>query len=349
MIGHILNVGSHLNDSRLFLRSVRAAIKHKWDRCPSFYLGLLIFCYEDLQDKFEYEEVKNINTVKIRKCVENLTFPEQARSLLPKLWDANITFEEFLKALSKEPKLNFNLDSALFVYKMQGKDAIFGILCQIYTVYDLDMEINVKLIHDLPIVYVPPVSDFVSGVFFPVVVTKYSRYLFWEENEYGVYLIDENGGAIDCARSDDCDCFNDPLYNRLGLVYHSEYPTSPWRICWNWGEIVEAVKFFGGDVLVRGLSEGMLRSDWRRFGVNGLLVVNCFKTKIAGSGSSLKRPNNVKCLKDIEVNCEKNQVGVVNLLGEMVDVKPEGRVVYTNEELEDWFELGRLCKEKIED
>ena len=36
---------------------------------------------------------------------------------------------------------------------------------------------------------------------------------------------------------------------------------------------------------------------------------------------------------------------VINLKGEVVDVPPEGRVIFTNNEIEDWFELSGMCSD----
>lgn len=348
MAGHIINVTIDSSAARLLFQSIKAGINHNFSKHVSFFLGLLIFCYKDISHKIKYVEMDiDKYQTKIRKCVENLEFPVWAEEPLKELWESDVDFEEYLEALMKVPDLDFDFNSALLTYRMQGDDAIFGILCQIYTLYHQKQVTNIKLIPDLPIIYMPPVSDFVSGVFFPVVVTKFNRYWTWEDNDEGIFLIDEDGNAIDCVRSGTYNCGNDPLFNRLGLLYHSKHNKAAWRVCWNWGEIVEAVGFFGGDVLVRGLSEGILRADWRRFGVNGLLVVNCFKGGFAGSGYRIRRPDKARCLKSPKIDFDKNKIISVNLLGEKVDVEPEGRVLYSNEELEDWFELGELCKNEI--
>ena len=46
----------------------------------------------------------------------------------------------------------------------------------------------------------------------------------------------------------------------------------------------------------------------------------------------------------MELDVKKNGKYVVNLKGDVVDVPPEGRVIFTNSELEDWFELGEMCQ-----
>lgn len=348
--GRVLNATLDQNSSRLLHRSLTNFKKHKWNKCSSLYLGILIFCGPLFKHKINYVPMEqNKLQVKIRKCLGSLEFPDWAKAKLEEIWDSKPDFLEYLEWLYENmPKLNFDLETAKTVYLLQGDLAIFGILGQIYTVYHQNQKVNIKLIPDVPVEAVPRVSDFVSGVFFPVVVTKFSNKFHWEDNDNGTFLIDEHGSVIDCVRSGDYTCANDPLFNRLGFVYRDARIGCPWRICWNWGEIVDAVGYFGGDVLVRGLSESFIHNDWHRFGVNGLLMVRCGRGRICGSGYS-HQGKNTKYTKARTTNFDGSGVVAVNLLKEKVDVEGEGRVLYSNYELLDWFELGELCLEAIEE
>ena len=100
----------------------------------------------------------------------------------------------------------------------------------------------------------------------------------------------------------------------------------------------------GGDVLIRGLSENLLRADWHRFGANGLVVVNSYKGQIGGVKNTWKQAHVFKKVKNMDLNTKESGKFVSNLKGEVVNVPPEGRVIYTNDELEDWFELARMCE-----
>lgn len=343
--GRVINTCPNLNIGRHLYSSLNQFKKNNWYDISSFFIGIIVFCYNDIKDKISYVEMdQNKYTVHIRKCCENLTFPTWAEDILEEIWASKPNFDEYLKVLYRVPRLNFDLESAHNIYHLQGKKAIFGILAQIYTLHHQYMKANIKLIPGLPVENVPVVSDFVSGVFFPVVATKFSNKFHWEENDDGSFLIDEFGAAIDCVKSGAYTCANDPLFNRLGFVYRSGKVGHNWHICWNWGELVEAVRYYGGDILVRGLSETFLRADWRRFGVNGLVSVNAVEGKVAGSGYTWRRPDHFKPIKNIEIDNKKNGKYVLNLMGSIIDVPAEGRVVYSNGELEDWFELGRLCQ-----
>lgn len=345
-IGHVMNSCPKMNTCRRLNSTLYQFSKGKWYNNCSFFAGLMVFCYKNIKHKltFEHSEIQK-SVVSTRKCCESLVFPDWAEPMLEDIWASNPNFEDYLKTLHKSPRLNFNLESALTVYRLQGDDAIFGILVQIYTIHANNAEINIKLIPDLPIISSPTVSDFVSGVFFPVVVTKFSNKFTWENNEDGCFLIDEYGAAIDCIRSGEYTCANDPLSNRLGFIYRSGRVNHTWRICQTWIDIVNAVKYYGGDVLVRGLSETILRADWRRFGPNGLIVVYSIDGKVGGVTNTWKRPRTFKSVKDVEINTKENGKYVINLKGEVVDVPPEGRVIFTNSEIEDWFELSGMCSD----
>ena len=345
-VGRIMNKCPKMNTCRRLYSTLYQFRKGNWYNNGSFFAGLMAFCYEKIQHKLTFKPFEMKKTiVSTRKCCESLVFPDWAEQMLYDIWDSNPSFEDFLKVLDRNPILNFDLETSTNIYRLQGDDAIFGILCQIFTIHHQRAKINVKLIPDLPITNMPNISNFVSGVFFPVVVTKFSDRLVWEENEDGYFLIDEYGAAIDCARVGEYTCANDPLFNRLGFVYRSGRVNHTWRICWNWGEIVEAVKYYGGDVLVRGLSETFLRSDWRKFGPNGLLVVNNYNGQIGGIRNTHKTTNRFKPVRNMKMDVKKSGKYVINLKGEVVDVPPEGHVIYTNAELEDWFELGFLCSQ----
>ena len=345
MIGHVMNSCPKMNTCRRLYSTLYQFRRGNWYNNASFFAGLMAFCYEKIKHKLTFEQSKIQKTVvSTRKCCESLVFPDWAEQMLEDIWASNPNFEDYLKTLHGSPKLNFDLESALNIYRLQGDDAIFGILIQIFTIHANHAKINVKIIPDLPIISTPDVSDFVSGVFFPVVVTKFSNKFTWEDNEDGCFLIDEYGAAIDCIRSGEYTCANDPLFNRLGFVYRSGRVNHTWHICWNWLEIVDAVKYHGSDVLVRGLSESFLRADWHRFGVNGLVVVYNLKGQIGGAVNTFRRPDSFKGIKNMELDIKKNGKYVVNLKGDVVNVPPEGRVIFTNSELEDWFELGEMCQ-----
>lgn len=341
--GRVVNHCPNHNNGRRLYGSLNQFRKHNWYDTSSLFISLIVFCLEEVKHKITYKDFhKSKYAVQIRQCVDNLTFPYWAEEIMEEIWASKPDFIEYLKILHEVPRLNFDLESAITVFLMQGKDAIFGILMQIYTIYHYNMRVRIKLIPKLPVIGIPKISDFVSGVFFPVVVTKFSNRLSWEENDDGSFLIDQYGAAIDCARSGNYTCANDPLFNRLGFIYRSKHVNHVWRICENWKEVTEAAQYFGGgDVLVRGLSETFMNADWHRFGPNGLVTVNLFHRKVGGKGAGWHRY--YQELQTPYVEAKRDGKCVVNLKGELIDYDSDELVCYSTSEIEDWFELAGMC------
>ena len=340
--GRVVNHCPNHNNGRRLYGALNQFRKGNWYNISSLFISLIVFCLEEVKHKITYKDFnKSKYAVQIRQCVENLTFPYWAEEIMEEIWASKPDFVEYLKVLNEVPRLNFDLESAIAIFLVQGKDAIFGILMQIYTIYHYNMCVRIKLIPQLPIIGIPKVDDFVSGVFFPVVVTRFSNKFHWEENDDGSFLIDEHGGAIDCIRSGDYTCVNDPLFNRLGFVYKSKHVNNVWFICENWVDITKAVRYFNDDVLVRGLSEVFINSDWHRFGPNGLVTVNLFRRKAGGKGTGWR--NRYQELQTPYVEAKKDGKYVINLKGELVDYETDEKVCYSTGELEDWFELAKMC------
>lgn len=346
-IGRVINVYMNL-DASARLKWIKND-KDEWDRVTSFYYGVLVFCYERIKDKLSFVPMKQKKmNVKIRKCMVNLEFPDWSEDLLEEVWNRKYDFNEYLDFLETVPGLSFNADSAKLVYRLQGDDAIFGILGQIYTDAGQVKKINIDLIPNLPIISVPEVSDFVSGCFFPVVVSRFSDKLRWKELDTGIFLFNEFDEVIDCAKVGQYTCAFDGLFNRLSFC-GSSGSLGEFLVCWNWGEVVEAVGHFKGDVLIRNLGENLFNYDWHRFGVGGELCVYCFKGKIGGKLNRIGRTPS-KLLKQpfiYKIKDEKECKIVCDLLGNFIRFETNERVVFANDELEDWFELGQLCLDQL--
>lgn len=342
--GRTINVYMNMNMSAR-LKWIKKD-KDEWNKVTSFYYGVLVFCYHKIKHKINYLPMSaRKQNVKIRKCMVNLEFPDWAEDLLEEVWDRKYDFNEYLDFLVDVPGLNFDVNSAKLIYRLQGDDAILGILGQIYTDTGRIKKQIIQLIPNLSINWLPKVDDFVSGCFFPVVVTKYSDKFRWVENDNGIFLVDEFDHAIDCIKSGSYTCAFDPLFNRLGYCY-GYGNVGQYRICWTWGEIVECVGQFKGDVIVRNLGEDLFNYDWHRFGVNGKLCVYCFNGKVGGklcrTGNNLLNRPYIRSLID-ESDCKI----ACDLMGNFVDYENRENVVFSNDELMDWFELGELCVDQL--
>ena len=109
-------------------------------------------------------------------------------------------------------------------------------------------------------------------------------------------------------------------------------------ICWNWGDLVQAVGHFNGDILVRNLSGGY--NKWFRFGLGGQLAAFIKGHNVYSKRGSKNIPN----LKVKSYPQDKRVIGLINLEGKRVSRTTNTEVIWNWEEMCDWFELGKMCK-----
>ena len=104
-------------------------IDDNWEYACCLYGGLIAFCLKYCKDKIVYyEDNRSKNVVSVSRCCEELKFPTWSRSRLEKIFTLSPSLKNFLHAFDDAPQVNFDIDSALMVYKMQGEKAVFSIL-----------------------------------------------------------------------------------------------------------------------------------------------------------------------------------------------------------------------------
>ena len=246
----------------------------------NFYVAILLFFTEKTLKNVDFDENFTKNTVNVlfseQKC------PKKYENDLKNLLNLDFNFEDFLFAAKSNENLHFDYDSALTVYKLQGNEAIFGILCQIFWVNKYCDKFSTRLIDYLPIVLDVEVSDWLSGCSFPVAVSPYQKELKWQKNENGWFLyqkIDEKWLVLDCGGTNFTLLGDKSLGNRLNFLSGGGQ-TVPYVICYNWGEIIECVKFFGVNLLVRDLKNDIFDNYWFIFGPNSKINVKYIKNGI---------------------------------------------------------------------
>lgn len=311
-----------------------------------FYGGLIVYLLPRIKDKIKYKrDTRKRSNINAKQCCESLTFPIWAREKLEAVWEIDYPFEEFLADLSQLEKASFDLQGAIDAYHAQGDDAIYSILTQACTRYEDAYVHDVGLCHDLPIVLDSTVSDFVSGTAFPVCVTPHFRKGKWVTTNKGAFLVNDNNKAIDCARAGTYCCFRQPLSNRLTFLDRYKGGAETYAICWTWGEVVDAVGLFKGDVTVRFMEEDLLRKSWNRFGPGGLIVgrlANHTFTRIR------RADRDVIYLPDSPYMGEFYEFGGMRLDGtDFTRAIGNEKMVYNMEEARDWFELGQMCVKAI--
>ena len=190
---------------------------------------------------------------------------------------------------------------------------------------------------------VPKPSPYVSGTSFPVVVTPYSSSFHWIENNEGWFLVDEHDNVIDCAGVGLYGCYNDHLSNRLSFTSRAGHINKqPYIICWNWKEIVDALGFFKvRNVLIRRMNENLMEGHWFKFGLDGLMTLYVSK------GGNISSKKNGTPIKGVHLAGHFNVVKekfICTLDGEVLGRSTTENVVWSNEEIKDWFELGTMCR-----
>lgn len=348
IIGEVHNISDNSRVNTKILNSILIRLEDPKRRhlAASFYGGIIAFCLPYIKDKITYyhddRPKANINT---KKCCDNLRFPTWAEEKFERIWTSGYSFETFLRHLDDLPISHFDLQSALNAYRLQGKRSIFNILTQCCTFYDEQSPIKVALCPELPVTKRFKVSEYVSGVVFPACVMPYFNKTKCVVDNDGIFIVNEDNKAVDCAKINLFDCHATPLENRVKFLSRYKNGGAPYVICHTWLEIVEAVGMFQGDVVVRSMCEDMLNTSYNRFGPGGLMVGWLRDDKI----SRLRRIDRARVdLPKGSYMGDEFFLGAVSLDGKKI-VKNIGKeeIIWSRSEYRDWIELGELCKEKI--
>ena len=305
-----------------------------------FYVAILCFFGEKVYENLDF--VEKIPKNSINRVVSALECPIQYKSEIYEICHAKYDFIDFITAASKLEKVNFDLNSAISVYKLQGDAAIFRILCQMFYNNKGVDKLSICLINDLPVNLPVDVSDFVSGCYFPVAVSPVVSAFKWSENQNGWFLYGkwgENWRVVDVAGVGRVCLAHYSLSNRLNYLA-SGGEVLPYIICWNWGDIIDAYHYFGSDLLVRDLKNDIFTHYWFNFGLKSKLNVRWKDNLLAFSAdNALKSDFNVE-LNNFLTN-EINYL-ITDLQGNFVDFCEKRDVFFSDSEAGDWYEIGKL-------
>lgn len=323
-----------------FSKILNNLAKNDFSEITNFYVAILLFFTEKVLKNVDFDENFTKNTVNVlfsdKKC------PKKYENDLKKLINVDFSFEDFLYAASKNENLHFNYDSAISVYKLQGDDAIFGILCQIFWVNRFCDDFCVCLIDYLPICLRVDVQEWLSGCNFPVVVSPFEGELKWEKNENGWFLyqkIGEKWLVLDCVGTNFMVLGDKPLSNRLNFLSGGGQ-TVPYVICYNWGEIIESVRFFGQKLLIRDLRNDIFTNYWFIFGPDSKINVKYIKNGIWNTSQYWGIPITYDL-----VSNNRNGLGItVDLNKNFISYCDTKDIVFDASEAYDWFEIGDICK-----
>ena len=307
-----------------------------------FYVAILCFFGEKIYEKLDF--VEKIPKNSINKVVSAQKYPEHLKGEIYDICHGDYDFLDFISAASRLERTNFDEKSAISTYKLQGDAAIYPLLCQMFYVNKGVEQLSPCLISQLPIQLTVQVSNYVSGCNFPVAVSPAVDNFEWQENQNGWFLYADYKGekrVLDVAGVGNVNLSNYALTNRLNYLGGGG-KAIPYLICWNWGDIIEAYHYFDSDLLIRDLKNDLFTNYWFVFGLDSLLNVRFRGGFINFDKNYLVEPNFNSSF--ISVDKHANAYLITDLAGNFVDYCDKKDVFYSDSEVFDWFELGKMLK-----
>ncbi len=323
--------------------SVQAVMKHanngNFDEISGFYPAILLFFGQKFIDKVDFSDKSGNN--RISRLIDSLKGPEHLESKIHDFVEQKFDFLPFLEACGRNSNLNFDVDSAISVYKLQGDAAIYSILCQIFYVNKGIDKVTVQLIADLPIDFSVNVSNFVSGCHFPVAVSPSPSDFRWQNTPNGHFLYGKMGKkwlCMDVMSAGSMNLSNYALTNRLNYLGGGG-ECLPYVICWNWGEIIDAYRYFGRNLLIRDLKNTIFNHYWFNFGLNSYINVEFENNRVNG-----RTEYGFPIDTNADISTGKKHYMTVKLNGNFIKYCDKSDICFSKSEVYDWFELAEMLK-----
>lgn len=308
-----------------------------FDEIAGFYPAIFLFFGKKFINKVDFSDKSSRN--RISRLVDNLKAPSHLKDKILDFVEQDFDFLEFLNACGRNDKLNFDLDSAISVYKLQGDRAIYPIICQIFYVNKGIKKLTVQLINDLPIDFPVKIDDFVSGCNFPVLVSPSVSRFKWDSNQNGSFLYafyDDSWLCMDVVACGSMNLSNYALTNRINY-FSAGGRCLPYVICWNWVEIIEAVRHFNGKGLIRDMRNTIFDHYWFNFGSDSLINVE-FQNNLINYRSDYEIAVDL----GYDLPTSSKQYITVQLDGKFIKYCDKKDVCFSKSEVYDWFELFNL-------
>lgn len=332
------NIGSFVQgiDKDISVQKVmKDANNGNFNNICGFYPAIFMFFGKKFIDKVDFCDKNGRH--RISRLVDNLKAPIHLESKIRDFVEQDFDFLSFLEACGNNDKLNFDLDSAIAVYKLQGDAAIYPILCQVFYVNKGIDCLTVCLINDLNAQLSVEISDYVSGCNFPVAVSPKISATKWDFNDNGWFLYGKLGEkwlVMDCVGVGRMNLANYALTNRLNYL-GSGGECLPYVVCWNWGEVLEAYSYFKQDLLIRDLKNTIFDHYWFNFGKKSLINVE-FQNNLVNCKGDFSFPIDI----DIDISTGKKHYITVQMDGKFIKYCDKENVVFSKSEIFDWFELA---------
>ena len=310
-----------------------------FDEIAGFYPAIFLFFGKKFIDKVDFCDKSGRN--RISRLIDNLKGPTHLEPKIRDFLEQKFDFLPFLEACGRNSNLNFDVNSAISVYKLQGDAAIYPIICQIFYVNKGIDKVTVQLINDLPIDFSIDVNDYVSGCHFPVAVSPSPSDFRWQNTQNGHFLygkLGENWLCMDAMSTGSINLSNYALTNRLNYLGGGG-ECLPYVICWNWGEIIDAYRYFKHDLLIRDLKNTIFDHYWFNFGLNSLINIE-YRNNMVNDRGDYAFP--IDIMADIPTSTK--QYLTVKLTGKFVKYCDKQDICFSKSEVFDWFELADLLK-----
>ena len=307
-----------------------------------FYVAILCF----FGDKI-YKKLKHVDKVpknSINAVVLRLECPENFKNEVYEICHSNFNFIDFILAASKLEKTNFDEKAAISIYKLQGDACIYPLLCQMFYKNKGIDKICPALVDNVPVRLPIKVSDYVSGCHFPVAVSPKIDDFKWQQNDNGHFLYgkyQDEWRVLDVVGLGRWNLSNYSLGQRLNYLGGGGAEV-PYLICWNWGDIIDAYHYFDSDLLIRDLKNDIFHHYWFNFGLNSLINVRFQNGHINADKKVSVQPN----FNSLSIGIMKTEIKylIVDLAGNFIDYCDRKDVFYSDSEVFDWFELGKMLK-----
>lgn len=313
---------------------MKLANNDDFDEIAGFYPAIFMFFGEKFINEVDFCDKNGRN--RISRLVDNLKAPEHLKDQILEFVRQDFDFLAFLEACGRNEKLNFDLDSAISVYKLQGDQSIYSILCQIFYVNKGIDKLTVQLINDLPINFPVDVSNYVSGCNFPVLVSPSVSKFKWQNNQNGHFLYgfyDNSWLCMDVMSAGSLNLSNYTLADRINYL-SAGGQSLPYVVCWNWGEIIEAVRRFNGKSLIRDMRNTIFNHYWFNFGPDSLINVE-FRNNVINERSDYEITVNLQA----DIPTAQKQYLTVQLDGKFIKYCDKEDICFSKSEVYDWFEL----------
>lgn len=307
-----------------------------------FYVGILCFFGEKIYENLQF--VDKIPKNSINTVVSTLKCPEKYKNEIYAICHSDFDFLDFIKAANRLEKTNFDEKMTISAYKLQGNAIIYPLLCQMFYVNKGLEKISPSLIQGIPVNLSIEISHYLSGCHFPVMVSPMVDKIKWSENQNGWFLygkFNKNWVVIDVVGVGNINLSHNALANRLNY-FGSGGKTIPFLICWNWNDIIESYHYFGNDLLIRDLKNDLFINYWFIFSPKSLLNVRFKDNSINATKEYLVKPNFNSSL----ISTDKHGFAYlcVDLEGNFINYCDKNDVFYSDGEVFDWFELGKMLK-----